>query len=211
MARSRDLSPKEKALWDAVAKTAKPNANRDLPKATPVGPHAERVEQDKPKQRHPLVGEPVASAVPEPKAEPKSDPAGLHNLDRRTAERLKKGRITIDGTLDLHGMTRERAHAALVRYIPAQRQRGARMVLVITGTGRGRSYDGKPLPVADAPWERSAHERFQMPTRSGVLRRDVPLWLEEPGLRQHVVAITQAQPKHGGMGALYVYLKRDRG
>ena len=46
---------------------------------------------------------------------------------------------------------------------------------------------------------------------SGVLREAVPRWLNEPPLRPRIIAFTQAQPKDGGHGALYVLLKRPRG
>jgi DNA-nicking Smr family endonuclease len=42
----------------------------------------------------------------------------------------------------------------------------------------------------------------------GVLRRSVPLWLTEPDLRSVVLSVSEASPKHGGSGALYVQLRR---
>jgi len=204
MARKRDLTPKERALWDAVAKTTTPNPDRKpKPVPSPVGPHADLIERPKHLCR---------MAEPAPPTEPKSrqPAASLNNLDRRTADRFRRGQLVIDGRIDLHGLTRERAHGQLKQFIAKARVKGWRTVLVITGTGRGRSYDGTPLPISDAPWERSASERFQMPTHTGVLRREVPLWLDEPDIRPHIVAVTTAQPRHGGAGALYVYLRRNR-
>jgi DNA-nicking Smr family endonuclease len=46
--------------------------------------------------------------------------------------------------------------------------------------------------------------------RSGVLRAAVPRWLDEPELRQHLLALATAQPRDGGAGALYVMLRRTR-
>jgi len=93
--------------------------------------------------------------------------------------------MTIEGRLDLHGMTRERAHHALKAFLFRAHDRGARCVLVVTGKGTGR--DG-----------------------GGVLRRDVPHWLNQAGLRHFVLGIAHAQPRDGGEGALYVLLKRRR-
>ena len=107
-------------------------------------------------------------------------------------------------------MTRPEAHRALNRFIIDAHQRGARMVLVITGKGRGRTYDGNPVPVPDMPWERKAQSRYQMPTHTGVLREEVPQWLRQAPIAPLVVAASPAQPKHGGSGALYVYLRRER-
>ena len=206
MARKRDLSPKERALWDAVAKTTSPNTRRsDKPVPQPLNPQADLIERPSHQRR---MAEP--SPVIEPVGPKPPTAASLNNLDKRTADRFRRGRLVIDGRVDLHGLTRERAHLRLKQFITQARTKGWRTVLVITGTGRGRAYDGSPLPVSDAPWERSASERFQMPTLTGVLRREVPLWLEEPDMRPHIVAVTTAQPRHGGAGALYVYLKRNR-
>ncbi len=138
--------------------------------------------------------------------------AGLGTgLDRKNAERLRKGKIEIDGSIDLHGMRQTEAYSALHQFIRSYHGRGARCVLVITGKGKGRDFRGLPRAVADTPWERKAGtERFEMPTGSGVLRELVPGWLNEAGLRPFVVTHSQAQPRHGGSGALYVYLRRDR-
>jgi len=110
------------------------------------------------------------------------DSAGI---DRRTHDRFKRGRMAIEGRLDLHGMTRERAHQALSTFLHRAYDRGARCVLVVTGKGSGREG-------------------------GGVLRRDVPLWLNQSGLRALVLSFTHAQIRDGGQGALYVLLKRRR-
>ena len=44
----------------------------------------------------------------------------------------------------------------------------------------------------------------------GVLREAVPRWLNESDLRPRVLSCAWAQPKHGGAGALYVLLRRQR-
>ena len=49
-----------------------------------------------------------------------------------------------------------------------------------------------------------------MPRRTGVLKREVPRWLGEAPLAPHVVGVFQANARHGGEGALYVYLKKAR-
>ncbi len=96
------------------------------------------------------------------------------------------------GKLDLHGMTLDRAHPALTRFILSAQASGKRLVLVVTGKGKHRD-EGGPIP-----------------TRMGVLRHNVPFWLAQPPLAQAVLQITEAHLKHGGGGAYYVYLKRDR-
>lgn len=123
---------------------------------------------------------------------PKPPSARASGLDRATETRLRRGKRDPDAVLDLHGMTANRAHMALNRFIMQSRQAGHRMVLVVTGKGSigaAREF-GDPAP--------------------GILRRETPHWLSIPPLAQMVVNVTQAHPRHGGIGALYVYLKKIR-
>ena len=104
-------------------------------------------------------------------------------MDHRKAERFRKGLLPLEAVLDLHGMTQPQAHAALDRYIADCAARGLRVVLVITGKGNAGE---------------------------GVLKARVPDWLHMPPNSERVLAFTPARPHHGGAGALYVLLRRDR-
>jgi DNA-nicking Smr family endonuclease len=106
-------------------------------------------------------------------------------IDRANAERLKRGLRPIEARLDLHGLTQAEAHRRLVEFVEACYRDGRRCVLVITGLGLG-------------------------PGGPGVLKRAVPRWLSEAGLRRRVLAIAPARPRHGGAGALYLLLRRQR-
>lgn len=46
--------------------------------------------------------------------------------------------------------------------------------------------------------------------KSGVLKTEVPRWLNEQPARSRLIAFAAAQPRHGGAGALYLLLKRRR-
>jgi len=46
--------------------------------------------------------------------------------------------------------------------------------------------------------------------KSGVLRAEAPRWLNQAPNRGRLIAFTPAQPRHGGTGALYLLLKRQR-
>jgi len=106
-------------------------------------------------------------------------------IDRRTAEKLRRGLLAIEARLDLHGHTQSEAHAALTSFIETSWRAGHRCILVITGKGGiGR--------------------------QAGVLRTAVPGWLDIPPLRERILAAVSAQPKDGGAGALYVLLRRKR-
>jgi len=119
-------------------------------------------------------------------------PAGL---DRRTATRLRRGQLTIDGRLDLHGHTQSEAHRALHGFVKGAARRGHRCLLVITGKGGLRTQAN-----GDDGVERE----------SGVLRRNVPRWLNEAPVRDLVLGVETARAQHGGAGAYYVLLRRQR-
>lgn len=177
---SDDLAADDAALWHKVAATAKPLEKRKPAAGKPKAPS--RVEPVAPQK-------PRAAPPPAPPPAPKQralEAGKAVDLDRRTAERLKRGQLPIEARLDLHGMTQEDAHAALARFVGASRAMGRRCVLVITGKGRPNAEGG------------------------GVLKQSVPRWLNEPSLRAQVLAFAAAQPQHGGAGALYVLLKRVR-
>lgn len=125
----------------------------------------------------------VRGAYPPP-SEPPVPAAARPALgfDAATESRLRKGKLSLEGRLDLHGLTQVEAHAALRRFIHAAVDHEKRTVLVITGKG---SLSG------------------------GVLRRMLPLWIEADGfLSRHVLALSPAQPKDGGAGAFYIRLRK---
>lgn len=111
-------------------------------------------------------------------------------MDRKAFDQMKRGKLRPEGKLDLHGMTLDRAHPALTRFILSAQAQGKRLVLVVTGKGKQRD-DGGPIPV-----------------RFGVLRHQVPQWLSLPPLSSAVLQVTQAHLRHGGGGAYYVYLRK---
>ena len=113
-------------------------------------------------------------------------------MDRKAFGKMKRGKLKPEGRLDLHGMTLDRAHPALSRFIMSAHKDGKRLVLVITGKGKQRD-EGGPIPV-----------------RHGVLRHQVPQWLAMPPLSSVVLQVSQAHVSHGGGGAYYVYLRRVR-
>ncbi len=121
-------------------------------------------------------------------------PGGSGGLDGNTQDRLDRGLIAPDATLDLHGMTQNAAHRALANYLRGARERGNRLIVVVTGKGNPRAPDA-------ALWTESPH---------GVLKDMVPRWLAEPGLAQWIARVQPAHVRHGGGGALYVYLRKSR-
>jgi len=104
-------------------------------------------------------------------------------IDRSSARRMQRGQVPIEDRLDLHGLSQEQAQKEVKAFIGSAVQKNFRHVLIITGKGR----DGH-----------------------GILREKVPEWLKDAPLCYHLNAISYAQPKDGGKGALYIRLKRQR-
>lgn len=116
-------------------------------------------------------------------------------LDGRRRTKLRRGDLEPEARLDLHGLTETAAHDALTRFVHQARARGQRLVLIVTGKGdRAAGADDSD------PFVR----------RRGVLRQLTPRWLKEPELAQFVADMTSAHRRHGGQGALYVYLRKPR-
>jgi DNA-nicking Smr family endonuclease len=113
-------------------------------------------------------------------------------FSRRELRRLARSDHHIEARLDLHGMRQGEAHAALSHFIIECYNQGRRYVLVITGKGRG------PSPMSGLFAE----------NETGVLRRNVPLWLEEPQLRSFISSTGPAARRHGGEGAILVRIRR---
>ena len=140
----------------------------------------------------PRPAPPVARSRPTPPAPPpvprlpEIGPGDRVGVDKRTAKRLKRGQLAVEARMDLHGLTQEEAHRALSAFVQGSQAAGRRCVLVITG--KGLRPDGTV----------------------GVLRAAVPHWLNQPDLRERIVAFTHATPRDGGEGALYLLLKRKR-
>ena len=168
-------------LWKRVTESITPLAKR---RAAPIVPGA----------APPRPAIPRASSLPRPvgpppgtnKPAPELRADRAPGLDKSTHDKLRRGQLPVDGKLDLHGMDRVRAHRALGRFLESSAMQGRRCVLVVTGKGGAK------------------------PEEPGVLKSEVPRWLNETTLRPLILAFTPAQPRHGGAGALYVYLKRRR-
>jgi DNA-nicking Smr family endonuclease len=181
--RKRALSDEEQALWQAVAKSAKPLRRRRVAPAKVVEAAAEIVDPKPPAKPRPVVS---ATNLPLRPIAAKPAPPPLAPLGRRERSKLAKGRKAIDARIDLHGMTQAVAHRALIAFLHRAHGDGATFVLIITGKGRSSAMEG------------------------GVLRRQVPLWMGLPELRSLVVGFEEAHIGHGGEGALYVRLRRSR-
>jgi DNA-nicking Smr family endonuclease len=180
--RKRALSEEERALWESVASHVKPLQKKPRAKAAIAS-------SEEPPPAAKATGLPKSPVNPRSAKMLKPDnPPPLAPLGRRERSQLSRGRKEIEGRLDLHGMTQIRAHRALLSFLQRASGDGLTFVLVITGKGRASG------PEAGR----------------GVLRRQVPEWLNLPEFRALVVGFEEAHIGHGGEGALYVRVRRSR-
>ncbi len=196
MSRRRSLHPEEEALWQAVARTAKPLhallQRRKVESAALVLTHP------KPAEAAPLpplapfrLGE-KARSIRNLDLGTTAQPVSPLHMDAKAFARMSRGKLAPEGRLDLHGLTLAEAHPELLRFILNAQSAGLRLVLVITGKGKQKPDHG-PIPQ-----------------RMGVLRHQVPIWLRQPPLGPCILQISESHLKHGGAGAYYVYLRRNR-
>lgn len=181
--KDRRPSSEEKALWREVTGDVKPLVKRSAgepPSAAPP-PTPPPAKPRKP----PATAKAKAPAPPAPPRAQALSHGASPGVDRRTADKLRRGQMPIEASLDLHGMTQAEAHGRLVAFVEAHQAEGRRCVLVVTGKGAWRQ-------------------------EGGVLRDAVPRWLNAPELRPRILSFSHAQPKDGGEGALYILLKRLR-
>lgn len=187
--RRRIITPDEARVWRAVVRDVAPLPGKTVPddetkdaSSSPLAP------QERPEHTGSSIlpfnsFDPVLIKAPARQNLPDLSHGLAPGLDRRTADRMKKGEMGIDGTLDLHGLSQDLAHAQLSSFIVRGHEAGRRCLLVITGKGR----DG-----------------------AGILRAQVPRWLNQSPLRERILGFSHARPQHGGQGALYVLVRRRR-
>ena len=194
MKKRRGLTPEDRDIWSRYAQSADPlhPARRD---AAPVAPPSK------------TAGRPAASeSISKFNVGERSGPRDIgHTLmpsisdqvngaplrmDAKAHKRMKSGKLRPEGKLDLHGMTLDQAHPALTRFVMTAQGQGKRLVIVVTGKGKSKPSEG-PIP-----------------TRLGVLKHQVPMWLRMAPLAAVVLQVTEAHRSHGGSGAYYVYLRR---
>lgn len=206
--RRRTVSDEEKTLWEVFTRDVKPlrkkkrkgddalfspdddipTSNTAIPLPDNLADNLEKSEQNRAARNLPSARN--ADRGPQAKAKSLAElkPGVTDGIDRSTANKFQKGKMQIDGRIDLHGMTQDVAHNALNAFIEESWRAGKRCVLVITGKGSRADEYG----------------------RTGLLRQRTPQWLSAPRLRNRILAINQAQIQHGGAGAFYVLLKRRR-
>src|SRR5690349_11960527 len=127
--RRRTLTDHDRAAWASYVQTVAPLAGV----AVPPPPEAEYAPPP----------QPAASSAPSPGRRrilaPLEVGAAPGGVDRATWARFRGGKLPAARTLDLHGMTAQRAHAELHAFLHQAIAGRLRCVEVITGRGSGES------------------------------------------------------------------------
>ncbi len=110
----------------------------------------------------------------------------VRGLDSKIFRRLKAGRLSPEAHLDLHGLNADQAKAATLHFLRENYLKSRRCLLLIPGRGVN-SPGGYP-----------------------VLKKELETWLTRDPLRRIVLAFCTALPKHGGAGAMYVLLRKNK-
>jgi DNA-nicking Smr family endonuclease len=189
----------DEELWHHTAATVEP-LKRGKPRIHLAGREAPEAPPPKRPSKTPDLVKPASHKAPKNEVAnaggngaARRAPPDLSTFDRNSVRKIRIGRIDIEARVDLHGMRQGEAHAALRSFLLRCQNRGLRYVLVITGKGKATSR-------SDSPYGDYESER-------GVLKRNVPRWLEEPEIRAIVVSYTTAAIHHGGEGAIYIHLR----
>lgn len=185
---TRKLNAEERALWERV-----------IASVTPLSPRRQPVPETPGIDKELVAAPPVTKAspkgrIPAPRMPPgKTAPAAAigSTLDGGWDRRLTRGQVDPDFTVDLHGHTMDSAYRMLDMSLERAVRGGARVILLITGK-----------PPRHSPGENAP--------RRGVIRAAVGDWLGASRFAGQIATVRNAHPRHGGGGALYIILKRDR-
>jgi DNA-nicking Smr family endonuclease len=106
----------------------------------------------------------------------------LQPLAGNRLRQIKRGVVSVNHQLDLHGLSRDEALEALKRFLHSAQKKGQKAVLVITGKGNHSSEEP-------------------------VLQQAVASWLRDAG-RTTVLEFAPAPREMGGSGAYVVFLRQ---
>ena len=179
-----NLTSEDRILWGKVARSVRALPGRmELLDGFEVAP--ENAGESKTDVENPAKNT-AAPISEQAKAEAKPKGHRHHPIERPVTRKISKGRLALEGRIDLHGLVQSEAHAMLHAFLLRAHEQGMRHVLVITGKGSSLGSDG-------------------------ALKRAVPMWFSKPDFRYLISGYETASRNHGGDGAIYVRLARRPG
>ncbi|MBS0236412.1 MAG: Smr/MutS family protein [Proteobacteria bacterium] len=158
---------------------------KDKPKVQVEASDAPRIKRQRPpkvkvNERLPLRETPLHNKSPELLC------GGHEGIDRNLRKKMDEGQLPIEARLDLHSLSIEQAYTQVCAFIHSSYARGFRLVLIVTGKGKGSIVGHQTI-----------HQMFS-------------IWLNANEMRNKIVRFCPANPKDGGEGAFYVLLRRKR-
>ena len=120
----------------------------------------------------------------------------IDNISIKEADLLQENiQINRVPKLDLHGSSLNEANRKVKEFVNESFNQGYRKLLIITGKGLRSKVDENPY----------ISEKFS------VLKYSVPEFIKnEENLNKKVMKISTADKKHGGNGAIYIFLKNKK-
>lgn len=186
--RRRDLTEADRAAWAAYARTLRVMDGRSAPpEPQAAAPDGSALDGSAPHGRERTAPPGALPSMQSSSFRPALPPvevgtARQPGLDAGTLTRFRTGKLAPARTLDLHGRTAQRAFALLHGFLRGAHADRVRCVEIITGRGSG--------------------------PEGGVIRRELPLWLNLPELRPLILAA--AHPHPANPGSVRVLLRRIR-
>lgn len=101
-------------------------------------------------------------------------------IDKRLFQRLKRGNIPIEDDIDLHGCDEKTARLKVKNFIYDCYAQHKRCLLIMTGKGKG------------------------------ILQKSIRQYIDHCDICDMILATSTAQPKDGGSGAIYIYLRKNK-
>lgn len=112
---------------------------------------------------------------------------GPEAWNRPLLRKLRRGAFSVEAELDLHGFSREEARSELEAFLHRCCRAGKRCVRIIHGKGRNS------------------------PQGRGVLKEKLSEWLRQERMKRYIVVYASAPPSDGGVGAMYILLRKRPG
>jgi len=112
----------------------------------------------------------------------------VRGLPSQVLKKLRRGEYSLQDQLDLHGKTKVEARDLVEKFVTESRVKGLRCVLLVHGRG--------------------IHSKDNIP----VLKESLRAWFERGRGRigSAVLAFSSARPADGGLGAMYVLLRKNK-
>ena len=112
------------------------------------------------------------------------------DIEKNKLRLIKRGKIGIEGTIDLHGLSLKEAEKKLQLFVGESYRLKKRFLLVITGKGR----NSKPNIYG----------------KMKTIKSEINNWLSDSFYHDKVQHTSKALEKHGGDGAYYFFLRKSK-